>query len=158
MTQTLPTDEQVQQAMDQVLTQSAETGRAPTITAVERRLGIRHATFYRHYQHQITGYFHPRAQRTRPPAADDPGNNVPETAQQTLQRVRQENTELRKLVQIYAETIRQLTVDHTALSAELDKSRGGHRVALAPTLRQKRRLCSRQLLGCSPWSTRPGSP
>ncbi|MFG6199709.1 transposase [Nonomuraea sp. JJY05] len=32
------------------------------------RLGLRHATFHRHYQHLITGYFRPRAQPSAPAA------------------------------------------------------------------------------------------
>jgi hypothetical protein len=43
--------------MDSVLDQSAATGRCPTVAAVERHLGILHATFARHYQDLVAAYF-----------------------------------------------------------------------------------------------------
>ncbi|WAZ26893.1 hypothetical protein STRCI_008562 [Streptomyces cinnabarinus] len=47
---------------------------------------------------------------------------------QALHRVRQENTELRKLVQIYAENVRQLTVRNEELERELQVSIGVRRL------------------------------
>lgn len=85
-------------AMDQVLTEARAAGRHPTVTAVERALDISHATFYRNL---ITNHFQ------RQQAADNTAD--PHQARQqhqdtnrrhstALQRLRQENTELRRLV------------------------------------------------------------
>ncbi|MFJ7249782.1 hypothetical protein ACIQWA_34810 [Kitasatospora sp. NPDC098652] len=118
----LPTDAEVKQAMDEVLAQAAQSGRVATVTAVERKLGMRHATFYRHFQPMIAEYFRPRAQPDSTPAmlatTDEPN------ASQTMARLRQENTELRKLVNIYAETIRQPTIDNTNLEAKIQTLNG----------------------------------
>ncbi|MFC5667639.1 hypothetical protein ACFP3U_32310 [Kitasatospora misakiensis] len=112
----LPTDTEVQAVMDAVLADAARTGRAPTVAEVERRLGIRHATFYRHYRPLIIEYFRPKTQPISTPAK-------PATAEandgKAVTRLRQENTELRKLLNIYAETIRQLTEDNTALKSKI---------------------------------------
>lgn len=67
----LPDAHTVRAAMDTVLADAAALGRRPTLTAVERHLGLAHATFYRHYSDLITGYFQPRI--PRPAAATDDG-------------------------------------------------------------------------------------
>lgn len=122
MTLELPTDTQVKQTMDDVLAEAARTGCAATVTAVERRLGLRHATFYRHYQPLITDYFRPKAQVGSQPAAMTAAEE--ETDSGIMKRLRKENTELRKLVSIYAETIRQLTIDKTALESQVQALSG----------------------------------
>ena len=66
MRRSLPTTDAVRAAMDSVLASAAAAGRRPTITAVERRLGIPHPTFYRHYQQLITDYFQPRSAASAP--------------------------------------------------------------------------------------------
>jgi hypothetical protein len=49
MTIRLPSEIEVRAAMDQILEHSKHTGRRPTIADVERKLGIAHATFCRHF-------------------------------------------------------------------------------------------------------------
>jgi hypothetical protein len=122
MTLDLPTDTQVKQAMDDVLAEAARTGRAATVTAVERRIGLRHATFYRHYQPLITDYFRPKAQTSSQPTATT--GTEEETNHKTMKRLRQENTELRKLMNIYAETTRQLTLRATEVEKALEAQTG----------------------------------
>lgn len=115
----LPADDQVTAVMERVLAQAAEKGRRATVTAVEQALGIPHATFDRNYRHLIEDF----RQRTRQQATaarpagpvstcNDPG--------QVVQRLRRENEDLRRLVKIYAESIRQLTLDHLELEAKLN--------------------------------------
>jgi hypothetical protein len=119
MRRTLPADDQVSAVMARVVAQAAENGRRATVTAVERALGIPHATFDRNYRHLIED-FRQRAQqqataaRTAEPVStcNDPG--------QVVQRLRRENEDLRRLVKIYAESIRQLTLDHLELEAKLN--------------------------------------
>lgn len=123
MRRQLPADDQVAVAMERVLAQAAENGRRATVTAVERALGIPHATFDRNYRHLIED-FRQRAQQqaaaARPAgqmsAGDDPG--------QVTQRLRRENEDLRRLVKTYAESIRQLTLDHLELEANLNTAVG----------------------------------
>jgi 20S proteasome alpha/beta subunit len=51
-----------------------------------------------------------------------------EGIQQTLQRLRQENTDLRELVQLYAEQIRQLAVDRHDLTLQVEQLSGVTRI------------------------------
>lgn len=101
--------------MEQVLAEAATAGRQPSISALARRLGIKHATFYRNYRDQIEE-FNALAQAARPapdtpraPAATDSGE---------IARLRRENEDLRRTVRIYAEAIRQLTLDNEDLYAQ----------------------------------------
>jgi hypothetical protein len=109
--------------MERILAQAAENGRRATVTAVERALRIPHATFDRNYRHLIDD-FRQRARQqggaARPAGpvstGSDPG--------QVVQRLRRENEDLRRLVKIYAESIRQLTLDHLELEAKLNAAAG----------------------------------
>lgn len=114
MTRALPAADAVRAAMDTVLTEAAATGRRATIAAVERHLGLAHTTFYRHYQDLAVEYFRPRAVTTSPP--DRPARaDGAESDQEQLRRLRQDNTELRRTVELYAEAIRQLAWENQTL-------------------------------------------
>jgi len=118
MRRQLPADDQVTATMARVLAEAAEHGRQATVTAVERALGIPHATFDRNYRH-LTGGFRQQA-RQQPTTAGRTGPISAGTAPDQSQRLRRENEDLRRLVKIYAESIRQLTLDHLELDAKLN--------------------------------------
>jgi hypothetical protein len=114
----LPDDAAVQAAMDGVLTECETLGRRATVTSVEDRLGIAHATFYRNYPALIAWF----QQQNRGRAATQVSRS--DSAADDLARLRRDNSDLRKLVAIYANAIRQLTLDNAAMTAELDKTSG----------------------------------
>lgn len=120
MRRDLPADHQVTVVMERVLAQAAQIGRRATVTAVEQALGIPHATFDRNYRH-LTEDFRQRAQRQAAAAGPVSTDNDPG---QVLQRLRRENEDLRRLVKIYAESIRQLTLDQLELEAKLSATAG----------------------------------
>lgn len=111
-----PHADTVRAAMDAVLAEAAATGRRATVTAVERRLGITHATFYRHHQDLITSYFQPRATPDRNQGEPSPAAGT--RAQDNLRRLRQENTDLRQTLHLYEEAIRRLTLENDALRTQ----------------------------------------
>ncbi|MFF2148655.1 hypothetical protein [Kitasatospora sp. NPDC058190] len=115
MSSHLPTDEQVRAAMESELADSEAAGRRATVTNVEKRLGVTHATFYRNYPDLITWFKNRLADRHR--SATTPKNSA--RADDETARLRRENSDLRKLVRIYAEAIRQLTIDKAVLEDEL---------------------------------------
>jgi hypothetical protein len=123
MRRNLPADDQVTAVMERILARAAQNGRRATVTAVEKALGIPHATFDRNYRHLIEN-FRRRAQQqasaTRPAGQVSAGND----ADQVIQRLRRENEDLRRLVKIYAESIRQLTLDYSELQAKLNTAVG----------------------------------
>ncbi len=155
MRRTLPADDQVKAAMARVLTQAAETGRKATVTAVERALGVPHATFDRNYRHLIDEF----RQRAHDQAATSTVTKAISSGKdpdQVMQLLRRENEDLRRLVKIYAESIRQLTLDHLELQAMLNATasittlptrRNQANTAPAPTLPAGLAHPSRRLSG-----------
>jgi hypothetical protein len=120
----LPADDHVAAVMERVLTEAAaESGRRATVTAVERALGIPHATFDRNYRHLIDD-FRQRAQQQAAAARQTGPVSMGNDPDVVMQRLRRENEDLRRLVKIYAEAIRQLTLDHLELEAKLNTAVG----------------------------------
>ncbi|SBT89349.1 hypothetical protein GA0115233_1008122 [Streptomyces sp. DI166] len=122
MTRPTLTDDEVQLAMDLVFREAQEAGRHPTITAVEKRLDIKHATFYRNYPHLIAT-FKERADALRnapcEPASD---SEQKKTSEDTIAGLRREVTQLRRTVAIYAEALRQLTLDYEEMRCQVQQS------------------------------------
>jgi hypothetical protein len=112
----LPTDDEVRQAMTLALTQARAAGRRPTITAVERQLGITHPTFYRNFPDLIAWF----KQQTTLAEPDSISATATSDLSSAPTELRRENRELRDRVALYAEAIRQLTLDNAALRAQLD--------------------------------------
>jgi predicted Zn-dependent peptidase len=119
MTAHLPADDDVRLAMHQVLAEAATSRRHATITAVERQLDITHPTFYRNYPHLIS-WFKAQASAQQPAQLAAASTSTSTSADSTLARLRRENEDLRRTVNIYAEAIRQLTVDNDNLASELE--------------------------------------
>ncbi|WP_338484237.1 hypothetical protein VM636_08445 [Streptomyces sp. SCSIO 75703] len=111
MNRPLPTDEQVRSAMTAELDESEASGRRATASNVEKQLGVTHATFYRNYPDLIE-WFKVQLVARRQEVVTEKGTSKRED---DLDRLRRENTDLRKQVRIYAEAIRQLTLDKAAL-------------------------------------------
>ncbi|MDH6455312.1 MULTISPECIES: hypothetical protein [unclassified Streptomyces] len=87
---------------------SAVTGRRPTITPVERHLGIPQATFHRHYKELIDTHFRLRVSRPGQPATPD--EKTSERTEANLHRLRQEDTDLGRTLPLYEDDIRDLTL------------------------------------------------
>ncbi|MER5358848.1 hypothetical protein [Streptomyces sp. NPDC002785] len=114
MNRLLPTDEQVRAAIEAELGESQALGRRATVSNVEKQLGVTHATFYRNYPDQIEWFKSQLdALRETKTTAKDSSKR-----EDDLARLRRENTDLRKQLRIYAEAIRQLTLDKAELEDE----------------------------------------
>ncbi|MFD3612609.1 hypothetical protein ACFWXA_31995 [Streptomyces atroolivaceus] len=120
MNRPLPTVEQVRSAMTAELTGSEAIGRRATVTNIERQLGVTHATFYRNYPDLIE-WFKAQIAARRDEAVTEKDTTKRED---DLARLRRENTDLRKQVRIYAEAIRQLTLDKAALEDKVQSLAG----------------------------------
>ncbi|MFI0984819.1 hypothetical protein [Streptomyces exfoliatus] len=120
MNRPLPTEEQVRTAMAAELADSETAGRRATVTNIERRLGVTHATFYRNFPDLIQ-WFQGQLAIRRDEAATEKDTTKRED---DLARLRRENTDLRKQAKIYAEAIRQLTLDKAALEDKLQSLEG----------------------------------
>ena len=124
MNRTLPNDEHVRAAMNTELEEAKTSGRRPTVTNVEKRLGIPHATFYRNYAQQVE-WFKAQLAARRENTKSEPGDIERDDG---LARLRQENTDLRKQLRIYAEAIRQLTLDKATLEDQIQDNARIHRL------------------------------
>ncbi|MGW7522670.1 hypothetical protein [Streptomyces sp. NPDC054783] len=125
MKRALPDTDTVKAAIDTVLQEASANGRRPTVTAIERRLGIPHATFHRHYADLIDSHFRPRLPAARAETRTD-RPKTDERKEANLRRLRQENADLRRTLALYEEAIRQFTLENDAL-------RGGATVVALPS-------------------------
>ncbi|MGW7445030.1 hypothetical protein [Kitasatospora sp. NPDC054795] len=123
----LPIDGQVCAAMETELAKSEAAGRRVTVTNVEKRLGVTHSTFCRNYPELITCFRKRLADRHS--SATPPKNSA--RAEGENARLRRENSDLRKLVRIFAEATRRLTVDRASLEDELQALSGVTRLTEA---------------------------
>jgi hypothetical protein len=82
----LPDADTVKAAIDMVLEEAVTRGRRPTVTAIERRLAIPHATFHRHYADLIDTHFRPRIPAARAETHTD-RPKADETKEENLHRL-----------------------------------------------------------------------
>lgn len=116
-----PTDNEVREAMNTVLREAEESGRHPRISAVERLLGVSHATFYRNYSDLIEEFRVRTYNRHEMQTKTVKSNPTPADA---IARLRREKDDARRTVAVYAETIRQLTTGNEKLRAKLQRLEG----------------------------------
>ncbi|MGW4825124.1 hypothetical protein ACWEP4_41035 [Streptomyces sp. NPDC004227] len=121
MTRPTLTDDEVQLAMNLVLREAQETGRRATITAVERRLDVKHATFYRNFPHLIT-WFQEQVDAQRNVAKPEHDAERPKPHEDVITDLRRENTKLRRTLTVFAEALRQLTLDYQEVRSQVQES------------------------------------
>lgn len=122
MTPPLPTDADVRAAADELLAAHRESGPYPSVSALAKRFGINRTTFYRHYA-ALAHYLLDTAaaqssggpKSRRPPTAPDDRDTL-------IRRLRTENTDLRRHVEIYEEQIRMLTLENARQRRQLEQS------------------------------------
>ncbi|GAA3082391.1 hypothetical protein GCM10020000_80480 [Streptomyces olivoverticillatus] len=123
MTRRLPTNDEVRTAMNTVFREAADAGRRATVTAVERRLDIPHPTFYRNYPELII-WFKDQVIARKDAAVPRPRASAAKTTEERNAELRRENEDLRRRVKIYAEALRQLTLDYGELQAKVNERAG----------------------------------
>jgi len=121
VTRPLPNDDEVRTVMDTVLKESEEAGRHPRISAVEKRLGIPHATFYRNYPHLIEEFKLGTAERRKDRTVTV---DLPPTPTEVIARLRREKEDARRTIAVYAEKIRQLSLENNELQAKAHRMEG----------------------------------
>jgi len=117
------TDDEVRTAMHAVLRKAEQEGRRPTITAVERWLDIPHPTFYRNFPHLIDWFKQQISTQASEPQ-EGPDEPRRRTQDEIMADLRRENANLRKTVAVYAEALRQLTLDYAELGATANRQAG----------------------------------
>ncbi|MFF4963322.1 hypothetical protein ACFY2Z_41420 [Streptomyces sp. NPDC001222] len=115
------TTETVAEVIEGLLAQAAEAGKAATVTALARQLGVQRQTLYRDFGPAVTDYLsRDAARRTRQPRpAKDPTSD-----RETIARLRREKDELTRHLHIYEDHIRRLTIENRRMQNELAKFSG----------------------------------
>jgi AcrR family transcriptional regulator len=115
----LPGVNDVEEAAAALLATHRDGGAYPTVTALAKRFGLNRTTFYRHFETQAEAMLdtarlqHNDGRRRRRPPRDDDRD-------EQLRRLRQENEDLRRHLEIYEEHLRMLTVDNARLRDEIE--------------------------------------
>ncbi|KOG33085.1 hypothetical protein [Streptomyces resistomycificus] len=85
------------------------------MTAIEQLLDIPHTTFHRHYVDLIDVHFRSRIPALARPATPTEPSGSDVRTEANLRRLRKENTDLRRILALYEEAIRQLALENDAL-------------------------------------------
>lgn len=127
------TTETVAEAVEEVLAQATEAGRAATVTALASRLGVKRQTLYRDFGPAVTDFITRDAERrTRQPR---PPKQI-STDRETIARLRREKDELTRHLHIYEDHIRRLTMENARLMQELAQRLGVVRLSDHRSLHQ----------------------
>lgn len=124
----LPATETVGDAAQELLAAHRDGGPYPTVSGLARRFGINRTTFYRHYPEIVQAMLdaaekqNSHTPRRRRPQPDS------DTSEQTINRLRRENNDLRKHVEIYEEHIRMLTTQNHRLREQVETAAGVSRL------------------------------
>jgi AcrR family transcriptional regulator len=120
----LPADDEVRATADELLTEHREGGAYPSVSALAKGFNVNRSTFYRHYSAITNAMLDSAAQQH----ADGPKRRLPRHTDgdrdETIRRLRTENNDLRRHLEIYEEHIRMLTIDNTNQKSQLDRLAG----------------------------------
>jgi hypothetical protein len=116
----LPRDDDVRTAADELLAQHRAGGTYPSVSALAKTFHINRTTFYRHYAPIASEMLDSAAQQhTEGPKRRRPPHNDADR-DKNLQRLRAENTDLRRHLEIYEEQIRMLTIENSRYRDQLE--------------------------------------
>ena len=120
----LPGEDDVRAAADELLAQHRAGGTYPSVSALAKRFHINRTTFYRHYgaitSAMLDGAAH---QHTEVPQRRRPRRNDTDS-EKTIRRLRTENSDLRRHLEIYEEHIRMLTIENKTHTDQLERLAG----------------------------------
>jgi AcrR family transcriptional regulator len=120
----LPSDEDVRTAADELLNAHVDGGPYPSVSALAKRFNVNRSTFYRHYSPIATAMLDqaaqhhsalPKRRRTQDDADD---------RDHAIRRLRDENKDLRRHLEIYEEHLRMLTIENGRQRQQLEQIAG----------------------------------
>ena len=120
----LPGDSDVRAAADALLTEHREGGSYPSVSALAQRFNVNRTTFYRHYATITNAMLDSAAQQHTDGPKRRPPRHTDDDRDETIRRLRTENTDLRRHLEIYEEHIRMLTIDNTTYRSQLERLAG----------------------------------
>jgi AcrR family transcriptional regulator len=120
----LPSDEDVRAAADVLLSAHVDGGSYPSVSALANRFNINRTTFYRHYSPIATAMLDQAAQHHSAPPKRRRTQNDPDDHDHTIRRLRDENNDLRRHLEIYEEHLRMLTIENNRQRQQLEQIAG----------------------------------
>jgi AcrR family transcriptional regulator len=112
------TTAQVRQVAATLLDEARAGASRPTISELARRAGIARPTLYRNHPDIIADFLSHTPAARRQAGAQHPPRPSQQLAEQTA-RLRQQNEELRRHVDLYEEHIRRLTIENNRMRSQL---------------------------------------
>jgi AcrR family transcriptional regulator len=120
-----PCDDDVRAAADELLSQHRSGDPYPSVSSLAKRFHVNRTTFYRHYSAvtdaMLDTAMHKLADGTK---RRHPRREEEDERNHTIQRLRSENTDLRRHLDIYEEHIRMLTIEGQQLRQQLEEAAG----------------------------------
>jgi AcrR family transcriptional regulator len=121
---TLPSDEDVRAAVDELLNAHFDGGPYPSVSALANRLNVDRTTFYRHYSPIATAMLDQAAERLSARPKRRRPHDDSDDRDHTIRRLRDENNDLRHHLEIYEEHLRMLTIENNRQREQLDQIAG----------------------------------
>jgi AcrR family transcriptional regulator len=120
----LPNDAQIRAAADTLLAAHRDGGAYPSVSALAKEFDINRTTFYRHFP-TIAQYLLDTAacQQSEGPKARRPPTKA-DDRDAVIRRLRNENSDLRRHLDIYEEHIRMLTIENARQREQLELNAG----------------------------------
>lgn len=126
----MPTDEEVRTAAEHLLAVHRDGGAYPSVSALAKQFKVNRTTFYRHFAPIATAMLDTAGQqhaegpkRRRPPRQDDERDQI-------IRRLRDENTDLRRHIELYEEHLRMLTMENSKLTEQLQQLAGVTKISV----------------------------
>lgn len=115
----LPSEEQVRQALAEVMDEAEATGRRPTALGLARRLGLANATFWRHFP-DIAEEVRAAARDRRPAGGDSRESDRCGELMKKNAALRRSNTDLSEHLALAVANIQRLALENHQLRQELE--------------------------------------
>jgi transposase-like protein len=117
----LPSDDDVRAAVDSLLAQHRAGGAYPSVSALARTFHVNRTTFYRHFSTITDGMLDSAAHQHTEGTKRRQLRHEHDDRDDTIRRLRSENADLRRHLDIYEEHIRMLTIENQRHKQQLDQ-------------------------------------
>jgi AcrR family transcriptional regulator len=121
---TLPSDDDVRTTADELISAHLAGGAYPSVSALAKHFGINRTTFYRHYSPIATAMLDQAAQQHSEGSGRRRRHDYPDERDDTIRRLRAENSDFRRHLEIYEEHLRMLTIENDRQKQQLEQIAG----------------------------------
>jgi AcrR family transcriptional regulator len=120
----LPIDDDVRAVAGELINTHLAGGAYPSVSALAKHFGINRTTFYRHYSPIATAMLDQAAQQHSEGSRRRRRHDHPDECDDAIRRLRAENSDLRRHLEIYEEHLRMLTIENGRQKQQLEQIAG----------------------------------